>query len=146
MFKSCYPCSEVGGGIDDEKAIYNSLKTYFTAHPEKMFVLITPPGETNVESYVLTRELCNWLVDKEAGWLAGYTGKNVFVFDFYGVLSEVNSHHRYVSGNMEYVYDAGYDGKSPYHDGDNHPNAVGNQKATSEFLPLLNIAYNQWKA
>ncbi len=43
MFKSCYPNSDVGYGIDDEKAIYNSLLPYFEDHPDKMFVLITPP-------------------------------------------------------------------------------------------------------
>ena len=150
MFKSCFPNSEVGGSIDDEKAIYNSLKPYFAAHPDKLFVLITPPGETNVASYQLTRELCNWLVDGENGWLKGYTGKNVFTFDLYGVLSEVNSHHRYISGNIEHVYASNYDGNSPYHtysDGtDDHPNTAGNQKATNEFITLLNIAYNQWKS
>jgi len=31
MFKSCYPLSEVGGSIDDEKAIYNGLLTYSTS-------------------------------------------------------------------------------------------------------------------
>ena len=146
MFKSCFPNSEVGDSIDDEKAIYNSLKTYFAAHSDKLFVLITPPGEINVESYQLTRELCSWLVDKENGWLAGYAGKNVFTFDFYGVLSEINSHHRYISGNIEHVYAADYDGNSPYHNGDDHPNELGNKKATNEFITLLNIAYNQWKS
>ena len=147
MFKSCYPCSEVGDSLADEKAIYNSLKTYFAAHPEKLFILITPPGKIHVDSYQLTRELCNWLVDKDNGWLKGYNGKNVFAFDFYGVLSEVNSHHRYVAGSdsIEHVYAAIYDGNSPYHDGDDHPNAAGNQKASSEFVNLLNIVYNRWK-
>jgi len=145
MFKSCYPLSEVGTSIDDEKAIYNSLKAYFAAHPDKLFVLITPPGEATVTSYQLTRELCDWLVDKDNGWLAGYTGKNVFVFDFYGVLSETNSHHRWNNGQIEHVYASDYDGVSPYHNGDDHPNVTGNQKATNEFVTLLNYAYNQWK-
>lgn len=144
MFKSCFPNSEVGSSIDDEKAIYNSLKTYFAAHPNKLFVLITPPGETQVSSYKLTKDLCNWLVDKN-GWLKGYTGKNVLVYDFYGVLSETNSHHRYYNGVIQHVYASDYDGVSPYHDGDDHPNAIGNQKATNEFITLLNIAYNRWK-
>ena len=145
MFKSCYPNSEVGSGIDDEKSIYNSLKTYFAAHPNKLFVLITPPGETSVSSYLLTRELCNWLVNTQTGWLAGYTGNNVFVFDLYGVLSEINSHHRRSGSSTEYVYAADYDGTSPYHDGDDHPNATGNQKATAEFISLLNYYYGIWK-
>jgi hypothetical protein len=145
MIKSCFPNSEVGDSIGDEKAIYNRIKTYFAAHPEKLFVLITPPGETQVDSYRLTKLLCNWLVDKKNGWLKGYKGKNVMVFDFYGVLSETNSHHRWVNNNVQYVYASNYDGVSPYHDGDDHPNISGNRKATSEFIKLLNYAYNVWK-
>lgn len=146
MFKSCFPLSEVGDSINDEKAIYNSLLPYFAAHKNKLFVLITPPGETQVSSYRLTRDLCNWLTDSDNGWLKGYTGNNVFIFDFYGVLSESNSHHRWAGDHIEHVYASNYDGISPYHDGDDHPNAIGNQKATSEFLTLLNVAYNKWKA
>lgn len=145
MFKSCFPLSEVEDSIDDEKAIYNSLKPYFAAHPDKFFVLITPPGETDVDSYLKTRELCEWLVNNETGWLAGYTQRNVFVFDFYGVLSETNSHHRWINDSIEHVYASNYDGISPYHNGDDHPNAMGNQKATSEFVPLLNYYYHLWK-
>jgi len=145
MFKSCYPCSEVGASIDDEKVIYNSLLPYFAAHTDKLFILVTPPGETVVSSYVNTRDLCDWLVDEETGWLAGYGNNNVKVFDFYCVLSETDSHHRVRSGNIEHTYSLSYDGTSPYHDGDNHPNAAGNQKATTEFLLWLNVYYHQWK-
>lgn len=146
MFKSCFPNSEVGGGIDDEKAIYNSLLSYFAAHTDKLFILITPPGETVVSSYVLTKQLCDWLVDEQNGWLAGYTGRNVAVFDFYGVLSETDSHHRIFNNGIQHVYSPSYDGTSPYHDsGNDHPNATGNQKATAEYLPLLNYFYNRWK-
>ena len=145
MFKSCFPLSEVGSSIDDEKATYNRLLPYFAAHPNKLFVLITPPGETQVSSYQLTHDLCTWLTDSDNGWLKGYTGNNVFVFDFYGVLSENNSHHRWAGDHIEHIYASTYDGISPYHDGDDHPNDIGNQKATSEFLPLLNVAYNKWK-
>ncbi len=145
MFKSCFPNSEVGDSIDDEKSIYNSLLPYFAAHQNKLFVLITPPGKTQVDSYQLTRDLCNWLTDTENGWLKGYTGKNVFAFDFYCVLSETNSHHRWASDHVEHVYAADYDDISPYHDGDDHPNSIGNQKATAEFVTLLNVMYNRWK-
>lgn len=141
MFKSCFPNSEVGAGIGDEKALYNSLLPYFAAHPDKLFVLVTPPGETSVASYQLTRELCDWLVDTEHGWLSGYAGKNVMVFDFYMVLSEINSHHRRINGVTQHTYDPEYNGISPYHDGDDHPNAVGNQKASQEFINLLNYYY-----
>jgi len=145
MFKSCYPLSEVGSSIDDEKALYNDLLNYFDGHTDKLFILITPPGEAVVSSYVLTKELCEWLVDEEIGWLKDYPHNNVAVFDFYCVLSEVDSHHRIGNDQLEYVYSSSYDGTSPYHDGDDHPNAAGNQKSTQEFFSLLNYYYNRWK-
>ena len=43
--------------------------------------------------------------------------------------------------NLEYVYAGNYDGISPYHNGDDHPNTTGNLKATTEFLPILNYYY-----
>lgn len=142
MFKSCYPLSDVGDSIEDEQAIYDGLLTYFADHTDKLFVLITPPGETVVPSANLTRELCDWLVSDD-GWLADYTGNNVLVYDFYCTLSETGSHHRLVNGVVEHVWDVSYDGTSPYHNNDNHPNATGNQKATAEFIPLLNAAWNR---
>lgn len=145
VFKSCYPNSEVEDSIDDEKAIYNSLKTYFAAHTDKLFVLITPPPEIDVESYVNTKALCDWLVSP-TGWLSGYAANNVAVYDFYCVLSETDSHHRVSGGAVQRTYAAGYDGTSPYHDGgDDHPNSTGLQKATTEFLPMLNYFYNRWQ-
>lgn len=145
MFKSCYPLSEVDSSINDEKAYYNTIRNYFEDHPDKLFILITPPGETNVSSAVLTRQLCSWLIDEENGWLKDYPHKNVGVYDFYCTLSETDSHHRIKNGAVEHFYSSAYDGESPYHDGDDHPNAVGNQKATNEFVPLLNYYYNRWK-
>jgi len=146
MFKSCFPNSEVGSDIADEQAIYTGLLPYFANHPEKLFVLVTPPGETEVSSYALTKTLCDWLADEQNGWLKGYSHGNVAVFDFYCTLSETDSHHRFVDGAVQRVYSSAYDGISPYHDGDDHPNSTGNQKATNEFLPWLNVMYNKWKA
>lgn len=145
MFKSCYPLSEVGSSIDDEKAVYNSLLSYFAAHTNKLFILITPPGESEVSSYSLTKELCDWLVDEQNGWLKDYPAKNVGVFDFYCVLSEINSHHRVVDNQIEHVYASNYDGQSPYHNGDDHPNETGNQKATDEYITILNYYYERWQ-
>ena len=145
MFKSCYPLSEVGDSINDEKAVYSGLLSYFAAHQDKLFVLVTPPGVTNVSSSALTQELCDWLVNRESGWLKDYAHKNVLVYDFYCTLSETFSHHTVTDGSETHVWDKSYDGASPYHDGDDHPNETGTQKATAEFIPLLNAAYNNWK-
>ncbi|MCX5752004.1 MAG: hypothetical protein NT099_10180 [Candidatus Saganbacteria bacterium] len=146
IFKSGYANSEVGSSIETEEAYYNALLPYFYAHPEKLFILVTPPGDSSVSSYLKTKELCDWLVDTSSGWLKDYHRSNVVVYDLYCTLSETNSHHRIVSGSVERTYAGDYDGVSPYHSSDNHPNATGNQKATTEFVPLLNYYYSRWKA
>lgn len=142
MFKSCFPCSDVGASISDEQAVYNALIPYFEAHPGKMFILITPPPMINISTPQQTRKLTNWLIDKSGGWLAELKTKNVFVFDFYNVLTHPDAHHyaengeeihTVVDGVNELYYDSG---------GDDHPNAQGNAKAAEEFISLLTL----WRA
>lgn len=146
MFKSCYPNSEVGTSIDDEKAIYNGLLPYFGAHTDKMFVLIVPPPEIDIASAALTRELANWLSDTATGWLAIYnvTHNNVYVFDYYNVLTHTDNHHWVNGGVVEHIIDNSSNVLF-YPSGDDHPSATGHQKATAEFVPLLNHYYNTWK-
>jgi hypothetical protein len=145
MFKSCYPNSDVGSDITDEKAIYNSLLPYFQAHPDKMFVLITPPPMISISNPAKTRELCNWLYNRDAGWLKDLTTGNVFVFDFYNVLTSPDAHHGLVAG-VE-VHDVVPGANTLYYDssGDNHPNSTGSNKAAAEFVPLLNKWYQEFK-
>ena len=151
MFKSCFPCSYVGESIEDEKAIYNALLDYFRQHPEKMFVLVTPPPMITIENSHLTRELTNWLCDYENGWLKDYPLNNVFVFDFYNVLTDPNNHHRVEDGEIQHIVsDNPVDPEHPdelyyYSGSDNHPTPEGNRKSTEEFVPLLNAYYHMWK-
>ncbi|MBU1662160.1 MAG: hypothetical protein KKD28_11895, partial [Chloroflexi bacterium] len=53
-------------------------------------------------------------------------------------------HHRFVDGQVE--YDVSHGNGTLYYDsdGDDHPNGIGNQKATAEFVPMLNIFYHRW--
>jgi hypothetical protein len=144
MFKSCYPCSEVGISIDDEKAIYNSLLSYFAAHPDKMFILVTPPPEINISYPENTRELCNWLVDE---WSVNYRntyGDNLYVFDFYNVLTHPDNHHWIVEGVESHEVNNSNNELYYYSGTDNHPTSEGNIKATEEFVPLLNYWYEQF--
>lgn len=147
MFKSCFPNSEVGDSIDDEKDMYNGLLTYFAAHADKMFVLIVPPPEIVIDSAALTRDLANWLSDTTTGWLATYnlTHKNVYVFDYYNVLTDPANHHRYNGLAVEHIVATSYDELFYFTGDDSHPTSAGHQKATLEYVPLLNYYYNQWK-
>jgi hypothetical protein len=146
MFKSCFPNSDVGSDISDEKAIYNSLLPYMEAHADKMFVLVTPPPMIEIPDPQKTRELCDWLANREQGWLAGLSTGNVFVFDLYNVLTHPDAHHR-LAGGVE-VHEAVPGSDTLYYDsdGDDHPNSDGNLKATEEFVPLLNKWYREFAA
>ncbi len=151
MFKSCFPNSEVGESIEDEKEIYNSLLEYFKKHQDKLFILITPPPMIKIENAEKTRELTNWLTNYDTGWLSNYEGDNVWVFDFYNVLTDPNNHHWVKDNRIEHIVsDNPVDSEHPdelYYDsdGDDHPNSEGNRKATEEFVPLLNAYYNLWR-
>ena len=141
LFKSCYPNSDVGSSMQDEMAIYEGLLPYFSAHPDKLFILVTPPPMQSISHPKVTRALCDWLCDRETGWLAGLATNNVFVFDFYNVLTHPDAHHRFSGGREEHVSIEGADTLYYDSDGDDHPNTDGNRKATQEFISLLNYWY-----
>jgi hypothetical protein len=105
-------------------SFYNSLIPYFENHPDKMFVLVTPPPIQSISYPLKTRELCNWLTNRATGWLRDLTTGNVFTFDFYNVLTAPGAHH-YMSGGVEtHTVVAG--ANTLYYDwsGDDNPNAT----------------------
>lgn len=179
MFKSCFPNSALQGSVDDPvpliennplrgegsgsefhtvgnaKGIYIDLLEYFETRPDKLFIVITAPPLIDDTYADNARAFNNWLVDD---WLANYRVGNVFVFDFYNVLTtnggnpntndlglETGNHHRWWNGEIQHKTN-GDDDTNPntteYPTGDDHPSAAGNQKATAEFVPLLNYAYS----
>lgn len=155
MFKSCFPNSNLSGNPDDPpkrgrgltvsnaKYIYNDLLNYFITRPDKLFVVITAPPLQAPDQPENARAFNTWLVED---WLAenNYPLNNVVVFDFYNVLTHPDNHHRFNAGQIEYIRDNG--ANTLYYDshGDDHPNPVGSQKATEEFVPLLNVYYHRW--
>ncbi|MBN1304107.1 MAG: hypothetical protein JXA13_06695 [Anaerolineales bacterium] len=155
MFKSCFPNSALEGSPNDPpgsyadytvsgaKYVYNELLKYFAAHPDKLFVVITAPPLSDPSHAENARAFNQWLV---FDWLNenNYTGSNVAVFDFYNVLTGPKAHHHFVNGNV--VHTIGSNNTLNYPSGDDHPSVQGSQKATDEFVPLLNVFYNRWQA
>ena len=141
--------------VANAKGIYIDLLEYFKAHQDTLFVAVTAPPISDGTYAANARSFNNWLVND---WLTGYPYNNVMVFDFYNVLTsnggsaEVNdygkstgNHHRWQDGQVQHIvgtnkntaaYAQAWD--------DDHPTAAGNQKASAEFIPLLNYAYNRW--
>jgi hypothetical protein len=157
LFKSCFPNSNLGGSPDDPpspgedltvgnaKYIYNDLLKYFATRPDKLFEVITAPPLQRPDFPANARAFNTWLVQN---WLAenNYPYNNVAVFDFYNVLTHPDNHHRYRDGEIEYITSHGNDTLSYDSDGDDHPNPAGSQKATAEFVPLLNVFYHRWQS
>ncbi len=169
LFKSCYPNSNLEGSPTDApsfdegltvgraKAIYNELLGYFATRTDKLFVAITAPPVTPDDSWsdpANARAFNDWLV---TSWLDDYSHANVTVFDFYNVLtsnggdpytsdeaSETGNHHRWWNGGVQHIQTVNSD-LAAYGSGDSHPTFAGNQKATAEFVPLLNVFYNRWQ-
>jgi hypothetical protein len=144
--------------IANAKGIYNDLLNYFKTRPDKLFIIITAPplGEfaTAPEQAAIARLFNRWLVEE---WLSGYSLQNVAVFDYFNVLTsnggdpdsndagvESGNHHRFWNGVIQYIAEQGSDHSAYAANDDSHPTAAGNQKATIEFIALLNIYYHRW--
>ena len=147
--------------VGNAKGIYNDLLTYFATRQDKLFIVITAPplvqSQTNAQQAANARALNNWLVND---WLAGYPYRNVAVFDFFTVLtsnggnanthdagSGTGNHHRWRNNAIEHTQSVANNycsyGSSA---DDSHPTPAGGQKASIEFVPLLNVFYHRWKS
>lgn len=150
--------------IANAKAVYKKILTYFTTRQDKLFIVITAPplnaGEYSSGDQPASKRAANarafnnWLL---TNWLASYPHLNVAVFDYYNVLTsnggnananDVNqpngNHHRWLNGSVQHLQTVN-NNFAAYPSGDSHPSTAGHQKATAEFVPLLNYFYNRWK-
>ncbi|MFZ5918177.1 MAG: hypothetical protein ACOYZ7_14640 [Chloroflexota bacterium] len=148
--------------VANAKGIYNDLLAYFATQPDRLFVVVTAPplmqSETDAAHAANARAFNDWLVND---WLDGYAHDNVAVFDFYNVLTsnggdadtndagaESGNHHRWWDSAVQHVQtvSSNYSAYPGGSGGGSHPTAAGNQKATAEFVPLLNVYYHRWQA
>jgi hypothetical protein len=185
IFKSCFPNSALQGGMNDPvppigdnplkaegawsehhtvanaKGIYLDLLGYFRSRPDKLFIIVTAPPLSDGKYAANARAFNTWLVND---YLDTYDGKNVFVYDFYNVMTsngggsavndagrESGNHHRIRNGAIQHVVESGITGTkntAAYASGwdDDHPTMAGNRKATAEFVPVLDRVYAEWKA
>ena len=58
--------------------------------------------------------------------------------------AEEGNHHRWWNGSIQHSQTLNSN-VAAYPDGDSHPTAAGNQKATDEFVPLLNAFFHRWQ-
>ncbi len=146
--------------VGNAKRIYNDLLPYFASRQDKLFIVITAPplrkesDEADEAARAANaRAFNNWLY---YDWLRGYPYPNVAVFDFYNVLTsnggsanvndagrDTGNHHRWRNGAEQHVVGQA-NNFSAYPTDDSHPSAAGGQKASAEFVQLLNVFYHRW--
>ena len=150
------------------------LSYFTTRQDKLFVVITAPPlaegdyyagNQTASERSVNARVFNNWLIND---WLADYPYSNVAVFDYYNVLTSNGSqnridltdsnkepndagkvdgnHHRWWNGAEQHTQtvDNNYSAFPTVSTGDSHPTKSGQQKATEEFVLLLNVFYNRW--
>lgn len=168
LLKSCFPNSNLTGNptdaagttpndqftVSNAKAVYNNVLTYFRTRPDKLFVVITAPPQNESEypadsmsasaRAANARAFNNWLLNE---WLVGYPYKNVAVFDYFNILTGTDNHHRWYNNAVQHVTSGSNNFAAyPTDSGDSHPNTTGQQKATTEFVDILNYYYNLWRS
>jgi hypothetical protein len=139
--------------VANGKAALKALLPLFQARPTTLFVYLTIPPvagharrefalkwlvkkvvgrpsakEKLSEQARLARAFNDWTVSPD-GWLSGYPGKNVAVFDLYGALTDdgASDFSRYPAGGGT----------------DSHPTSAGNRKAAERLVPFVNRALRQ---
>ena len=67
------------------------------------------------------------------------------VFDYYNVLTAADNHHRWNGAAVEHLQPTASNVLA-YPSTDSHPSIAGQQKATGEFVSLLNVFSHRWRA
>ena len=139
-FKSCYPASNIpdAATLNQYKQWYRGMRTYFDAHPARLFVVMSTPPlhrlSTNVTEADNARAFADWL--KSGHFLAGHA--NVVCFDLFGMLARADDGS--ATRNM-----LRFDYEQSHGDGDSHPNLAANQvvgPALAQFLIDAAAAYS----
>ncbi|MCD6359260.1 MAG: hypothetical protein J7M38_00255 [Armatimonadetes bacterium] len=139
-FKSCFPASAIpdAATLNQYKQWYLDMRTYFDAHPEKLFVVMSTPPlhrlSTNTTEADNARAFADWL--KSADYLDGHA--NVVCFDLFDMLARADDGS--ATRNM-----LRYDYEQSHSDGDSHPNTAANQvvgPALAEFMVNAAAAYH----
>lgn len=139
IFKSCFPASNISSEqmLTNYQNWYLAMRDVMDAHPEKIFIPLTPPpltrSSTTVENAARAQRFSEWLTSQT--YLAGHP--NIFVFNFRDYLIEHDSTSYYFN-----CLRADYGGTG----GDSHPNDLANQTVGPFFVAFIIDAINTFSA
>ncbi len=131
-FKSCYTASAITSDemLAQYKAWYLEMREVFAEHPDKVFVVLSPPPRhrlaTTLDQADRARAFANWLTGPE--YLAG--ADNVVGFDFFDALAHPDD-----DGDRRNMLRAEFERSAS--DGDSHPNTAANVAVAPSFCQAL---------
>jgi hypothetical protein len=137
-FKSCFPASQITSDeqLAQYKAFYLAMRDVMDAHPDRVFVVMSPPplnpAATDAGAAARARAFADWLTSDE--YLSGHP--NVFAFDFFDHLAEDDP----ASPEVNML-------RAAYREGtDSHPNAVANETVGPLFADFVMKAAEEYRA
>jgi len=136
-FKSCFVQNNIQADeeLQQRKDWYSGMRSFFDLHPEKLFVVISLPTQTPLETTATqaayARAFANWL--KSSAYLSGHP--NVVCFDLFDYLASPDN-----DSSEANMLRPEYRGVDPH---DSHPNTLANQTVGPIFAQfLINAALN----
>lgn len=136
-FKSCFPVSHISSNeqLENYRAYYLAIRDTMDKHPDKIFIVLTPPplnsAATDVEAGTRARAFADWLISDE--YLDGHP--NVFTFDFFDYLAGDDPD----SSDYNML-------REEYSEGtDSHPNQTANETIGPRFVDFIINAVQTYK-
>jgi hypothetical protein len=137
VLKSCYPVSGIRSNqqLRQYKEYYLRMRSVMDRHPDKLFILLTPPplnpAATNPTEAERARVFAEWM--KSSEYLEDHA--NIFTFDFFDLLAEGDM----TAEDFNML-------KAEFRDGeDSHPNQVANQTIGPLFVNFIIEAIGVYK-
>lgn len=138
VFKSCYPASDITSDeqLEQYKTWYLGMRDVMDAHPERVFVVVSPPpinpAGTTPEIAARARAFADWLTS--AAYLDGHP--NVYTFDLFAALAEDDP----TAADYNML-------RAEYRDSaDSHPNQRANETVGPLFVEAVMAAAQNYQA
>ncbi len=131
-FKSCYPTCDITSEaqLQQYKDWYLDMRDFFDSHPEKTFIIMSPPPRhrlaTTVDQADRARRFATWMTSPE--YLSGHP--NLVGFDFFDLLATPDDDAS-TRNMLRYEYELSHTSD------DSHPNALANQTNAPFFVDVL---------
>jgi len=139
VLKSCFrPTNNIRSDeqLEQYKIWYLDMRDEMDQHPEKVFIILTPPplnpAETNLEEATRARAFSEWLKSDE--FLSGHP--NIYTFDYYDYLavSDPASPEHNMLQEQYRIAD------------DSHPNKHANETISPIFVELISNSIEEYKS